>query len=141
MREKHSDIFLGFSESDRGLAALIASSLTASGFDVSREISGPTSDTRKLGKNWMSGLKAAVQGAKCVVVLLTPRSLESRWAAFVTGLGMGLNKPLLFLVDGLVVSELPAFIQQQSTVDVSRLPTVIPDIKAMVTGASVAVSI
>ena len=67
------DIFISYSREDRAIAQRVAHGLEASGLSVwwDRDI--------QVGSEWDKTIEEALAGAKCVVVLWTAQSKQSRW--------------------------------------------------------------
>ena len=68
-----ADIFLSYSKEDRKIAGRIAAALSEEGWDVFWDRTIPA------GKTWRNWIGGKLDDAKCMVVLWSETSVESRW--------------------------------------------------------------
>ncbi len=68
-----SDIFLSYASEDRERVRPLAEALAEQGWDVWWDRSIPP------GQTWREVIQAALAEARCVVVVWSRRSVESRW--------------------------------------------------------------
>ncbi len=125
MSHKPIDVVVSHCAIDRGLAQLVASTLTSAGMKVWMSADHST------GRRWQDLVRDAMLRAKTVIVLLTRNSLKSSHAAFEVGMAMGAEKPIFVLYEGVSTDELPEYAHQHRVADMSQLPEIINEIKSL----------
>ena len=80
-----ADIFLSYSKEDRKIAGRIAAALTEEGWDVFWDRTIPT------GKTWRNWIGGKLDDAKCMVVLWSESSVNSRWVLEEAEIGVQRN--------------------------------------------------
>ena len=80
-----ADIFLSYSKEDRKIAGRIAAALSEEGWDVFWDRTIPT------GKTWRNWIGGKLDDAKCMVVLWSESSVNSRWVLEEAEIGVQRN--------------------------------------------------
>ncbi len=84
------DVFISYANSDRDVAERLVSALRAS------NVSGWLDKADiAAGDSIPSAVRAALKGSKAVLVLLSPRSLQSEWVQFEIGAAEALGKKIV----------------------------------------------
>ena len=73
MYEDHEEIFLSYQSGDRAKAGPVAEALVRIGWSVYWDRNTP------IGKSWEQVLEDKLEGAKCVLVLWSQKSVRSKW--------------------------------------------------------------
>lgn len=126
MSKSSNDVFLVHSTSDKGIAALVNSAIQSAGLKVfvaSTDIAA--------GNKWQNQIRDAISQTKCVLMLVTPNSVNSKWLPFEAGMAIYAGKPIFTLHDGLGTTELPSFIQRYRVSGLEELPKVVAEIKSI----------
>lgn len=113
---------MSYAQPDRAIASSLADNLMQAGIDV-------WSDQKlQPGDNWLDQINRHIENAEAVVVLISPRSLQSEWvsrewtAALARNLGGG-SRPgriIPVLIEGASFSDLPPTLRDIQAVDLNR---------------------
>ncbi len=84
-------LFVSYARDDEDSAKSLVSALRARGAEVF------TPDSVHLGDKWREHMVERFRESDRIVMLLTPRALESDWTVFELGLARGLDKEVLLV--------------------------------------------
>lgn len=116
------DVFVSHGRHDTGLAELLNRALTEQGLSTWLVSSLETGD------QWENAIRNTMAECHAVVVLLTPAMLESPWLAVEVGAAIAWDKPIYVLYDGVMLTQIPAFLSQFQALPVSRMSEVVSEI-------------
>src|SRR5262245_9992355 len=100
------DVFLSYSERDRGAAELIRHALADVGLEAF------CIDRVDVVADGLSEARRALAECSAVLFLLTGSSIRSQNVAFETGMALAWNKPIYVLFDGLEPDEIPDYLRE-----------------------------
>jgi hypothetical protein len=118
------DVFLSYSERDRGAAELVRHALANAGLEAF------CLDRVEVGGNSLSEVRRALAECSAVLFLLTGSSIRSQNVAFETGMALAWNKPIYVLFDGLEPGEIPDYLQEFHVRRLSEMDDVVQEIAA-----------
>lgn len=118
------DVFLSYSERDRGAAELIRHALAAAGLEAY------CVDRLEVGAEVLTELRRALAECSAVLFLLTNSSIRSQNVAFETGMALAWNKPIYVLFDGLEPNEIPDYLKEFHVRRLSDMSEVVHEIGA-----------
>jgi hypothetical protein len=110
-------VFLGYAHDDQDLAADLRARLEQVVPDI--RVMNPE---LKPGE-WSAALRASLEEADVVLVLLTATSLESQWVLLEVGAALSLRKRIVPIVVGLDATQLPSWVENDQYVKYSDLNT------------------
>lgn len=83
-------VFISYSSKDVDFINLLKTKLTEAGFDVWID-----KDLLEPGKNWRDQIDFAIKASFAIVVVLTPKALESKYVTYEWAYGLGLGKTVI----------------------------------------------
>lgn len=109
------DIFLSYSHLDQLIAIELEEKLRASGLRCFLSEKSVQS-----GEEWVSTVRKSIQESERVLILVTPRSVNSKWVYIEAGAAWMENKKIVPLIQFVDLSELPEIIKN---VQIKRIET------------------
>lgn len=127
MKNSVHDVFLSHMTQDSGLSGFILRSMIDSGLTVFS-----ISDVKLgVGDRIDSMLRESLVDSLAMVLLVTPRAMNSANLAVEVGMALAWSKPIIVLYDGVTLAELPPYLQSLNAYPVSRLNDAILQINSL----------
>ncbi|HEX8227904.1 MAG TPA: toll/interleukin-1 receptor domain-containing protein [Chloroflexia bacterium] len=98
-KSKGFDVFLSYSHPDQDWATSLAQALSRQGVSVW------TDSMIKLGDSLIDSIETAMEQSKYIVLLVSPNSTRSSWAAFELGAALGMGKSVVPVVSAQVSTD------------------------------------
>lgn len=109
------DIFLSYSHLDRHIAVELEEKLRANGLRCFM-----SEKSLQTGVEWVPEVRESIREAECAVILVTPRSMNSKWIYIEAGAAWMENKTIIPLIQFVDLSELPEIMKN---IQVKRIET------------------
>jgi len=111
------DIFLSYSHLDSNIASELREKFLASGLSCFM-----AEKSLEVGNQWINQVREAIRESENILILITPRSIASKWVYMEVGAAWMENKKIIPLTQFVDISELPELIKnlQATSIETER---------------------